>query len=65
MKSYSSREVIRILIQYGWRLKGCVGSHHQFEHPDFPTKVTIKHPHKDIPLPTLKSIEKQSGIKFI
>ena len=65
MKSYSSREIIRILEKNGWKLKGCVGSHHQFEHKDITTKVTLKHPQKDVPLPTLKSIEKQSGIKFI
>ena len=65
MKSYSSREIIKMLENDGWRLKACIGSHHQFEHQQKTGKVTIKHPQKDIPLPTLKSIEKQSGCKII
>lgn len=64
MKSYSSREVISILITDGWYEVACVGDHHQFKHPAKPGRVTITHPRKDIPIGTLKSIEKQAGIKF-
>lgn len=64
MKSYSSREIIRILIADGWYEVNVVGSHHQFKHPAKKGRVTIKHPDKDIPLPTLKSIERQSGLCF-
>ena len=64
MKSYSSREVIKMLKADGWYLFGCVGDHHQFKHPVKKGKVTVTHPQKDIPLPTLKSIERQSGVKF-
>ena len=41
-----------------------VGSHHQFKHSIKKGRVTVKHPDKDIPIATLKTIEKQSGIKF-
>lgn len=54
MKSYSSREVIQILIQNGWHEVGCDGDHHNFKHP----------PRKDIPIGTLKSISRLTGIKF-
>ena len=64
MKSYSSREVIQILIADGWYEAACVGDHHQFKHPEKSGKVTVTHPKKDIPLRTLKSIEQQAGIKF-
>lgn len=64
MKSYSSREVIRILMADGWFEVNCVGDHHQFKHPVKPGKVTVVHPEKDITIAMLKSIEKQSGIKF-
>ncbi|MBQ2545506.1 MAG: type II toxin-antitoxin system HicA family toxin [Clostridia bacterium] len=40
------------------------GSHHQFKHPVKKGTVTIKAPCGDIPPTTLKSIEKQSGLKF-
>ena len=64
MKSYSSREVIRILEADGWYLVNVVGSHHQFKHPTKKGRTTVKHPDKDIPLKTLRSIERQSGLRF-
>ena len=64
MKSYSSREVIKILNADDWYIVGTVGDHWQFKHPTKPGRVTVTHPVKDIPLKTLKSIEKQAGIKF-
>lgn len=64
MKSYSSREVIKILKKDGWYEIMCVGSHHQFKHLTKKGKVTVKHPDKDIPRDTLDSIERQSGLRF-
>ena len=32
MKSYSSREVIKMLIADGWYEVNVVGSHHQYKH---------------------------------
>lgn len=64
MKSYSSREIIKLLLADGWFEVSVVGSHHQFKHHLKKGRVTVKHPDKDIPLPTLKSIERQSGLKF-
>ena len=64
MKSYSSREIIRRRYADGWYEVGCDGDHHQFKHPIKKGRVTITHPKKDIPVATIKSIEKQSGIKF-
>ncbi|MCD8322373.1 MAG: type II toxin-antitoxin system HicA family toxin [Oscillospiraceae bacterium] len=64
MKSYSSREVIQALRADGWYEIGCEGDHHQFKRPTKPGKVTVTHPVKDIPMRTLKSIERQAGIKL-
>ncbi|WP_296559487.1 type II toxin-antitoxin system HicA family toxin [uncultured Acetobacterium sp.] len=64
MKSYSSREVIKILKADGWFEVGCDGDHHQFKHKTKPGKVTVTHPKKDMPLKTLKSISNQSGVEF-
>ena len=60
MKSYSSREVIGILKKDGWYEVACVGDHHQFKQG----RVTVTHPNKDIPIKTLRSISKQSGVMF-
>lgn len=64
MKSYSSREVIQILVADGWYEVNCAGDHHQFKHPHKKGRVTVTHPRKDFPIKTLKSIEKQAGVKF-
>jgi len=64
MKSYSSREIIAELKADGWYHVATVGSHHQFKHPTKKGRVTVKHPDKDVPIKTLKSIERQSGLKF-
>ncbi len=64
MKSYSSREVLKILAEDGWYEVHCTGDHHQFKHPSKPGKVTVTHPVKDIPKRTLKSIGDQAGLKF-
>lgn len=64
MKSYSSREIIQALKADGWYEVNVTGSHHQFKHPVRKGRVTVKHPDKDIPPKTLKSIERQSGLKF-
>lgn len=64
MKSYSSREVIQMLLADGWYEVDCVGDHHQFKHPTKKGRVTVAHPLKDVPIGTLKNIERQSGLKF-
>ena len=64
MKSYSSRDVIRILKADGWYEVNCEGDHHQFKHPTKKGRVTVTHPRKDIPIKTLMSISKQAGVTF-
>ncbi|MCI7349543.1 MAG: type II toxin-antitoxin system HicA family toxin [Ruminococcus sp.] len=64
MKSYSSRDVIRILKADGWYEVNCEGDHHQFKHPTKKGRVTVTHPKKDIPIKTLMSISKQAGVTF-
>jgi predicted RNA binding protein YcfA (HicA-like mRNA interferase family) len=60
----SSREVIRELLKNGWFEVAQVGSHKQFKHADRVGRVTVPHPKRDLPVGTLKSIEKQAGIKL-
>lgn len=61
-KSYSSRDVIRILEKEGWFEARTRGDHKQFKHPTKSGKVTVPHPTKDLDIMVLKSIEKQAGI---
>jgi predicted RNA binding protein YcfA (HicA-like mRNA interferase family) len=57
-----STDVIKQLKADGWYLVHVVGSHHQFKHPTKAGKVTVPHPKKDLPLPTVRSILKQAGL---
>jgi predicted RNA binding protein YcfA (HicA-like mRNA interferase family) len=59
-----SREIIDSLTADGWRKVAQKGSHVQFKHPTKPGRVTVPHPKRDIPIGTLRSIEKQSGLKL-
>lgn len=43
---------------------GQSGSHKQFRHPDRPGRVTVPHPKADLKIGTLKSIERQSGLRL-
>lgn len=62
MKSYSSRDILKILTDDGWYEVNCTGDHHQFKHPTKKGRVTLTHPKKDIPIKTVKSIFKQADI---
>lgn len=59
-----SREIIRRLEADGWYRVAQRGSHVQFKHPAKPGRVTVPYPEKDIPAKTLRSIERQAGVRF-
>ena len=52
MKSYSSREILQILKEDGWIVKGQEGSH-----------IQLMHPIKQYKIETLLSMFKQAGLK--
>jgi predicted RNA binding protein YcfA (HicA-like mRNA interferase family) len=60
----SSAEVIRRIQAAGWSQVRSKGSHRHFKHPSRPGIVTVPHPKKDLPIGTLRSIERQSGVKL-
>ncbi len=59
-----SRSVITKIEADGWYKVAQKGSHMQFKHPTKPGKATVPHPKKDLPPGTLKSIERQTGVKL-
>jgi predicted RNA binding protein YcfA (HicA-like mRNA interferase family) len=59
-----STDIISALRSDGWEQVAQKGSHVQFKHPTKPGRVTVPHPKKDMPIGTLRSIEKQSGLKL-
>ena len=59
-----SRDVIKALTAAGFVRVAQKGSHAQFKHPQRKGRVTVPHPEADLPIGTLKSIERQSGVKL-
>ncbi len=57
-----SREILTLLKRAGWSVVAQEGSHVQLKHADRPGRVTVPHPRADMPVGTLKSIERQSGV---
>ncbi|HET9569796.1 MAG TPA: type II toxin-antitoxin system HicA family toxin [Bacteroidales bacterium] len=65
-KVFKVREVIRIIESLGWYLDRQKGtSHRQYKHPTIRSTVTINGKFSDdVWIGNLKSIEKQTGIRF-
>jgi predicted RNA binding protein YcfA (HicA-like mRNA interferase family) len=59
-----SKNIIKAIKADGWVEVAQKGSHIQFKHPTKKGRVTVPHPKSDLPIGTIKSIEKQSGVKL-
>ena len=58
------RDVIRLLLDDGWRLVRQTGSHRQFKHPIKSGRVTVAgHEWAQLKPKTLNSVLKQAGLK--
>ncbi|MEE8424480.1 MAG: type II toxin-antitoxin system HicA family toxin [Elusimicrobiota bacterium] len=58
------REIVRLLLDDGWRHVRTRGSHRQYKHPSKPGLVTVPgNPDWDLHPKTLNSILKQAGLK--
>jgi len=60
----TARKVVAALKADGWLLVRTKGSHAQYRHPTKEGLVTVPMHLGDLPVGTLKSIEKQAGIKL-
>jgi predicted RNA binding protein YcfA (HicA-like mRNA interferase family) len=60
----NSREVIKALKAAGFFVVDQKGSHVQFKHPRRSGRVTVPHPKPELPVGTIRSIERQSGVKL-
>ena len=59
-----SQDIIKALKSDGWEQVAQKGSHVQFKHPTKAGRVTVPHPNKDVPIGTLRSIERQAATKL-
>ena len=58
-----SRDVLAAL-RAGWVEVAQKGSHINLKHPVKAGRVTVPHPNRDLPIGTLRSIERQAQIKL-
>lgn len=58
-----SKDLIKMLKEDGWFEVRVRGSHHHFKHPEKDGLVTVPHPKKDLPLGTVRSILRQTGLR--
>jgi predicted RNA binding protein YcfA (HicA-like mRNA interferase family) len=63
LKTYHSKEIIKMLKENGWQLDRVRGSHHQFKHHSKKGVATVQHPVKDLSAFVVNSIFKQAGLK--
>lgn len=64
MKSYSPKEVIRILKDNGWKNVRITGDHYMFTKENERNTIAVPVSRKDIKIGTLKNIERKTGIEF-
>lgn len=62
MKSYNSRELIKLAKKQGFRLDRVTGSHYIFVNDKKGIEVAIPHPRNNYPLGTQRSILKKLGL---
>lgn len=60
----STDEIIKRITADGWYWVSTEGSHMHFRHPVKKGKTTVPAGRKDMPIRTLKFIERQSGVKL-
>jgi predicted RNA binding protein YcfA (HicA-like mRNA interferase family) len=52
------------MLAAGWFEVARKGGHVQLKHPFRKGRVTVPHPRKDLPVGTVKSIERQAGLRL-
>jgi len=64
-EAMGSKEILKKLQSDGWEIVRTRGSHHQLRHPEKSGTVTVPHPKRELPTGTVRSIERQSGVKLL
>lgn len=60
-----SRSVIKALESFGWELVRSRGSHHIYRHPKDGRIAVVPHPKRDLPIGTVKALERATGIRLL
>jgi predicted RNA binding protein YcfA (HicA-like mRNA interferase family) len=58
-----SKEIIKLLLENGWILRGVKGSHHIYTHPAKKGHISVPHPKNDLGAGMVHKLLKQAGLK--
>ena len=61
----NAKQIIKILEKNGWQLKRVSGSHYHYVKDGFPPVTIPLHGPKDLKVGTVKSIERDTGLKLL
>ena len=59
----NSKQIIKLLEDDGWMLRGVRGSHHIYTHPSKPGHLSVPHPKNDLGIGLVNKLLKQAGLK--
>ncbi|MBR2250859.1 MAG: type II toxin-antitoxin system HicA family toxin [Neisseriaceae bacterium] len=60
----TSKELIKLLEQDGWKVMRIKGSHHQLRKDGVPFVITLSHPEKQVSKHQVADAKRKSGLKF-
>jgi predicted RNA binding protein YcfA (HicA-like mRNA interferase family) len=63
-REMKSSNVLKQLAANGWLHVRTRGSHHIYTDPKTGRIAVVPHPKRDLPIGTVKALERQTGIKF-
>ena len=58
-----SKEIIKLLLENGWILRGVKGFHHIYTHPAKEGHISVPHPKNDLGAGLVHKLLKQAGLK--
>jgi predicted RNA binding protein YcfA (HicA-like mRNA interferase family) len=59
----NSKQLVKLLEDDGWTLRGVRGSHHIYTHPSKPGHLSVPHPKNDLGIGLVNKLLKQAGLK--
>jgi predicted RNA binding protein YcfA (HicA-like mRNA interferase family) len=61
----NSSDILKVLTASGWTHVRTRGSHHIFTHASTGRIAVVPHPKRDLPIGTVKALERRTGIKLL
>jgi predicted RNA binding protein YcfA (HicA-like mRNA interferase family) len=60
-----SKTILKELQSHGWEFERSRGSHHIFRHPKDGRIAVVPHPKRDLPIGTVKALERATGLRLL